>query len=261
MKTSFWKIAALLALAAAVPAFAAPYVVLPGGQQKAGTQIRAKPDGTILLITADGATLTFSKGQYVKAVADKPAEFDPARQKAAAKDYAGAEALLKKIITDYANLDWDNNARIVLAREVYVAKGDFAAAVAVYDELFRVAPAMKDNADAAWAYRDALLGAKQYDKLGLQLDEAIKSGSRPDAAKAQVMRGDIKLAQSQVEGAVTDYLRTVILFEAEKDIQPEALFKAAEALEKLRDPRAKSLYAKLQQEYAGSPYAAKAAGK
>jgi tetratricopeptide (TPR) repeat protein len=251
----------LVALLFASISTAAPYVLLPGNVQKVGTSIRADSSGTIKLITADGATLSFAKGQYVKAVADKPVDFDAARQKATAKDYAGAETILKRIVVENAFLEWDNNARIVLAREVYGAKGDYANAVATLEEIFRVSPEKKNDPQVGWAYRDALLGAKQYEKLSLSLDELIKTGSRTDAAKAQIMRGDIKTSQGQIEGATMDYLRTVILFENERDVQPEALYKAAEALEKNRDPRAKGLYAKLRDQYAASPYAAKAAGK
>ena len=78
---------------------------------------------------------------------------------------------------------------------------------------------------------------------------------------AQIMRGDIRQAQGQIEGAVMDYLRTVVLYEAERDAQPEALYKAAEGLDKPRDPRARALYKKLTSEYPSSPYAAKASGK
>lgn len=242
-------------------AAAAPYVILPGNVKKDGTQIRASSDGTIKLITADNATLTYMKGQYISAVADKPVDFDAAREKARAKDFAGAEAILKRIIAENAFLGWDNNSRIILSREVYAAKGDFANAVTTLEEIFRNSPEKKNDPQIGWAYRDALLQAKQYEKLNASLDEMIKTGSRADAAKAQVMRGDIKLSQGQVEGATMDYLRAAILFENEREVQPEALFKAAEALEKLRDPRAKTMYEKLRNDYAGSPYAAKAAGK
>ncbi len=260
MKTTIWIALLGAALTWAPQVEAAPYVVLPNGQQVLGTQIRAAPDGTIILTTAQG-TMRYARGQYAKAVADKPAEFDQARQKAAAKDYAGAEAMLKKIIADYQSLEWDNSARAVLARDVYMAKGDGLNAVTQYEELMKSSPDAKNNAEVVWAYRDALLAAKQFDKLGASLDDTIKNGPRADAARAQIMRGDLKLAQNQVEPALLDYLRTVVLFEREKDSQPEALFKAAGLLEKLRDPRAKTLYDKLRNDYAGSPYAAKAAGK
>ena len=77
------------------------------------------------------------------------------------------------------------------------------------------------------------------------------------------MRGDIQLAQNNIELAAMDYLRTAILFADVKDaeIQGEACFKAAQALEQLRDPRAKELYGKVVKEYGSSPYAAQARGK
>ena len=77
------------------------------------------------------------------------------------------------------------------------------------------------------------------------------------------MRGDVQLAQNNVEPAALDYLRTAILFADVKDpvIQGEAHFKAAAALEQLRDPRAKELYKKVATQFKASPYAAQAAGK
>jgi TolA-binding protein len=75
------------------------------------------------------------------------------------------------------------------------------------------------------------------------------------------VRGDIKLSQANLEGAALDYLRSAILFESEKETLPEALFKAADALEKLRDPRAKELYRRVASEFGGTPWAQKAAGK
>jgi len=77
------------------------------------------------------------------------------------------------------------------------------------------------------------------------------------------MRGDIELEQNHVELAALDYLRTAILFTDVKDaaILGEATFKAAAALEQLRDPRAKDMYKKVVTEYGSSPYAAQARGK
>lgn len=246
-------------LAAWTSAHAAPYVVLANDQKVVGTQIRAAPDGTIILTTAQG-TLRYAKGQYKKAVADKPPEFDAARAKAAAKDYATADQMLRKIISDMANLEWDNAARIVLAKEVQRAKGDCLGAVTTFEDLFKNSPDSKDSPDVGWAYRDALLCAKQYDKLTTALDELIKSGARADAAKAQIMRGDMKLARGEIENAVLDYLRTVVLFESEAASQPEALYKAAQGLKTLRDPRADQLINDLKAKYPSSEFAAKAGG-
>lgn len=240
-------------------AVSAAYVELANGARVDGSDIRARSDGTIILTTPQGQ-VTYQRGQYTKAVADKPADFDRARQLAGQKNYDEAIKLLQGIIQTYRFLDWDNSARVLLA-QVQGAKGDAAGAVAAFDDLFRSAPESRKDPNILWAYLGALLDAKLYDKLTPQLDELVAKGARADAAKAQILRGDIKMAQGQIEAAVMDYLRSATLFETERASQPEALFKAAEGLEKLRDPRAKELYRKVAQEHAGTPFAQRAQGK
>lgn len=237
----------------------AAYVEMPDGTRREGTVIRARSDGTIILTTAQG-NMEFVRGQYARAVADKPADFDKARALFAQKKYDEALKLLDPIIAGFRFLEWDNNARIVRG-QILLAKGDTAGAVETYDQLFRASPEAKKNSEIMWAYFNALLAAKQFDKMAPQLDEIISKGSRTDAAKAQIIRGDIKMNQANIEGAVLDYLRSAILFESEKAVVPEALYKAAEGMEKMRDPRAKELYARLNSEFAGTPWAQKAAGK
>lgn len=238
---------------------AAASVELSNGTRVEGSDIRARSDGTIILTTPQGQ-VTYQRGQYVKAVADKPADFDRARQLAGQKQFDEAIKLLQPIVQNYRFLEWDNNARVLIA-QIQIAKGDAAGAVTTFDDLFRGTPDAKKDSATLWAYYGALIDAKQFEKLAPQLDELIAKGARTDAAKAQILRGDIKMAQGQIEGAALDYLRSAILFENEKTVQPEALFKAGEALDKLRDPRAKDMYRKVAQEYAGTPFAQKAQGK
>jgi len=115
----------------------------------------------------------------------------------------------------------------------------------------------------AWGMRNAMLKAKQYPALIRQLDAVAANGSRADAARAQNMRGDIQLAQNNVELGALEYLRTAILFKDVRDaeIQGEAHYKAAVALEQLRDPRAKEMYQIVVKQYGASRYASQARGK
>jgi len=251
-------LAAMLALGAAGLSSAAT-VILPNGSRVDGTAIRASRTGDIILTTAAGQQ-TFPRGQYAKAIGDKPPAFDQARTLAGQGKHDEAIALLEKIAAEYRFLDWDNNSYIAIA-QIQTARGNHTEAVEVFERLIRQAPELKDDAAIQSNYRSALLAAKMFDKLLPSLDQAISSGPRSEAAKAQVMRGDIRLAQGQVEAAVMDYLRTAILFESEKAIQPEALFKAGQGLEQLRDPRAKEMYRKLVQNYPSSSYAQDAKSK
>lgn len=255
---SLW-IGVFLAVSLLAGSTQAAYVITSSGQRIDGTDIRAKSDGEIILTTAQG-TRSFYQGQYTLAMADKPPEIDKAAQLAEAKQYDEAIKLLEDVAVRYRFLDWDVKARVSLPK-VYLLKGDAAGAVTAYDRLFTAAPKTKEDAEVQWSYRQALLGAKQYDRLELVLKEVIAKGARSDAARAQIMRGDIKASQNQIEAAALDYMRTVILFGSERAVQPEALMKAAESFEKLRDARAKELYKKIVDDFPTSPQAAAARGK
>ena len=261
MKTTKLIGIALAIAAAAGMAGAAPYVELPNGSRVTGSAIRALANGDVNL-TMDMGMRTFPKGSYVKAVADKPAEYDQAAAAIKAQKFDAAVPLLEGIVAKYRYLGWDVEASKLLAQAL-LGKGDAEGAVKAYEQLFLLAPAEKQNADAAWGMRRAMLKAKQYPALIRQLDAVAAAGVRAEAARAQTMRGDIQLDQNNVELAALDYLRTAILFADVKDaaILGEATYKAAAALEQLRDPRAKDMYKKVVSDYGASPYAAQARGK
>lgn len=261
MTTKKCVLTGLLAGALAGSAWAAPFVVLPNGQRVAGTAIRALANGDINL-TTDMGVRTFPKGSYAKAVADKPAEYDQAAAALKGGKFDEAAKLLATLIAGYRNLEWDVEAAKLLPQAL-LGKGDAEGAVQAYDKLFLMAPGEKQNLDLAWGMRRAMLQAKQYAGLVRQLDAVAAAGPRPEAARAQTMRGDIQLAQNNVELAAMDYLRTAVLFPDVRDanILGEACFKAAAALEQLRDPRAKEMYRKVVADYGASPYAERAKGK
>ena len=254
MKTTKLIGIALALATVAGMAGAAPYVELPNGSRVTGSAIRALANGDVNL-TMEMGMRTFPKGSYVKAVADKPAEYDQAVAAVGAQKFDAAIPLLEGIVAKYRFLGWDVEASKLLAQAL-LGKGDAEGAVKAYEQLFLVAPAEKQNADSVWGLRRAMLKAKQYPALIRQLDAV-------EAARAQTMRGDVQLDQNNVELAALDYLRTAILFADVKDaaILGEATYKAAAALEQLRDPRAKDMYKKVVSDYGASPYAAQARGK
>ena len=107
----------LAVLVAAAGNSQAAYVITTAGQRVDGSDIRAKSDGEIILTTVQG-TRSFYPGQYAKAVADKPAEIDKAAQLIEAKQFDEAAKLLEDVILRYRLLDWDNQARAMLERDV-----------------------------------------------------------------------------------------------------------------------------------------------
>ena len=237
--------------AAASPA---AYVITTDDRQIDGTGISAKENGEIALKIAQGERI-FLPGQYKRAVADEPPEYNQAQQLIAGKKYDQAVELLNNLVIKYKWLDWDIKA-VQLIAEADIRQGNPASAVKNCEQIMVTYPRLKEDAAFQAQYRVALIGAKQFTRVEPMLSAAISTGNRANAARAQLQRGDLRLAQGRTEEAAMDFLRTALLFTAEKEIQPEALYKAAGALDKLNDkPSAKMLRQKLRTLHPNSPYA------
>ncbi len=252
---------AMVAVAAvAASATAAPYVVLKNGQRKDGVTIRAKADGSVFIIDSNGVRFDYTRDQYVQAVTDKPAGLDAAVAAVQAKKYDEAAPALQKIMTDMRFLEWDRTAGIELVKALQ-GKKDFEGAIRTYDVLMKDYPKLETDPEAGWSYRELVFGAKQFARLEPMLVKLLAGENRTDAARALVMRGDIRASENKPEMAVRDYLRAVLFYERESTVIPAALVRTAQALERMRDPRAKEFYRRVVEEYADAPEAAQAKGK
>ena len=238
----------------AVSVQAAPFVINSAGTQINGAAIQSAADGTVLLTTVNGQTLTFRPGAYRQAFADKPKEMFQVEAMAKGGDLTGAAAILRRVKEQYAFLGWDQRASQMLAR-VELAQKQFAAAATEYEALFAAQPQLKKIPAERANYMQALLGAGRIKETSALIDEDIASGSREAAARAQIVRGDMKAAAGQYEEALLDYLRTSLLFTEQTAVLPEATYKAAVALKKLNDPRATEYFQKVIKEFPDSEFA------
>jgi outer membrane protein assembly factor BamD (BamD/ComL family) len=245
--------------ATALMVSAAPYIIMQDGTRKDGVEggIRANSKGDIILKTADGGEFTYPKASIKLVHADPPPEYQQVRPLVEAKKYDEAIALLNTVAAKMRNLGLDLTCRAQIGRIQAEFQNKPKEAIETFDALFRDDPMARNDPNIMWAYLGALGkgddAAKQ--KLINALDQMVKSPDRANAAKAQTMRGDLKMAAGDARGAARDYLRTAVLFEAEKEAMPEALFKAGEALDKMKDPRAKRMFARVVQEFPDSEYA------
>jgi TolA-binding protein len=189
----------------------------------------------------------------------KPAAYDAVVKMVNEGKFDAAIPVLEKMITDYEMLQWDNKARDLLGY-AYTKQQDFKKAVATYEDLMKNALPSELTPELRRRYWDAMIGKGEYPALVKNLDELIAKGSREEAATAHLVRGDVYKAQGQTLDALFDYLRVAILYEQVKSVQPEALYKAARAMEDLRDPRAADMKKRLVQEYPRSEEAQKVQG-
>jgi tetratricopeptide (TPR) repeat protein len=239
---------------------AAPFVMNSAGTRIDGAAIQSAADGTVLLTTQTGQTLTFKSGTYRQAFADKPKEMFQVEAMAKNREFPGAAALLRKVKEQYRFLGWDLRASQMLAR-VELAQKNFPAAAAEYEALFAAQPQLKKIPAERANYMQALLGAGRIKETAALIDEDIASGSREAAARAQVVRGDMKAASGQYEEALLDYLRTALLFKEQTAVLPEATYKTAVALKKMNDPRAAEYFQRVIKEFPDSEFSEQAKGE
>lgn len=170
-------------------------------------------------------------------------------------------AALEKIMKDYAMLQYDAEAGNVLAR-IYLGQGKSADALRICKAVLNANPnAIHSN--LAPVYWKALLANGQGADLAPVLDAAIREDPPAVAAGALVVRGDLLRADNKFKEALTEgYLRVVALYRAQREVQPEALAKAAEVFEQLQQPQyAQKMRQELLTRYSDSPEAKKLRGQ
>jgi TolA-binding protein len=256
-----WIAAALILCGAWAPtAEAAPYVVLKAGNRRIdASSIRVRPNGDYVVITPTGQTFDFTRDQVAEAYVDPPPAIRAAADAVREGRYQAAVEPLKDILREYRFLTWDERAAPLLA-QAYMGLEEYGQAVRVLEDLFKQAPGAKDD-EPGWLYREAMMRAGQTVQLEQELDELIKSGSRDDAARAQIMRGDIDYAAGNFEEAAMDYLRTVVFFKRQTEVLPQATLKTAQALERMRDDRSTEWYQRTVEQFPQTPEAEQARQK
>ncbi len=193
----------------------AAYVVTPSGRQINGSKISATADGSIVLTTAGGQKMTFRKGQYRRAVADKPRELVQAEKLLEDGQGGQAVALLEKVKAEYRFLAWDQRAIGLLGNYYYGAE-KFDEAAAEFQALENL------DATAQEKYRDALIKSGKVAAVLPALEKDIVAGSREAAARAYLLRGDLKAASGDTESARRDWLKVATFFKAQKELAKNA---------------------------------------
>lgn len=193
----------------------AAYVVTSSGRQINGERITAAEDGSVTLFTAGGQSMTFQQHQYRSAKADRPRELDLAKTLFAEGKDKHAMAMLNTLKVEYRFLAWDQPAIEMLA-DYYFEQKRFAEAAAEYQRL------EQPSEQARSRLRAAVMKSSDPAAVLNMLNHEIASGSRAEAAKAYLARGDLKLQEGDAAGARRDWLKVVQFFKAEKDTAAEA---------------------------------------
>lgn len=260
MKKAMGTMVLAIGLAGRAWAQSQSYVILMDDRRIDATSVLARPDGTIVVTTPSGQTLEFERTRVKQAMTPRPPELDQAGAAFQARRFDEAVRLLREVYAKNRYFHWGEQASRLIGR-AYAEKGDAAEAIKAFEEHLQRFPRAEQDMEWMWLYMNTLLQAGQSAKLEPRLNRIIAEGARGDAARALILRGDLRLAGNQLEAAVLDYLRTVMFHASEKEQLPTAMFKAAATLERLRDPRAKEWYRRVAEEFPNSPEAAEARKK
>lgn len=262
MKVVFGAAFALLMLAPSANAQIDGKILKKDKQVVAG-KIRWLPAKKLYVITqtrqgGQSFDIELSPDLVEKVAVAEPAKLKPAISAVKSGNAASAVPVLQEIVKTYAMLHWDEPAARYLA-EAQLASGDAVGAIATCETLAKAKPELAYIGEVAPTYWQALLKTNKMAKLEDLISKAIATGDRYASACALIMRGDMLLEQKKGLDALKDgYLRVVILYEGVKEVQPEALFKAARAFDSLnQSSNAEKMRSKLRTKYPTSEYARK----
>ncbi len=137
-------------------------------------------------------------------------------------------------------------------------------AVAAYDKLFLLSPESRSRTRILpGAARSAMLQAKQYSALLRQLDAVAAAGPvpRPPGPRTCAATSNWPRTTSSWLPWTICARRSSSRMSAIRPSRAKPCYKAAAALEQMKDPRAKEMYKKVVTDWGASPYAAQAKGK
>lgn len=203
-----------------------------GGGEVRG-DVRWRPAAQAYAVTRGGVTLNVPLNEVESVQVQEPPNLAGAIQQVRQGMYGSAVPVLQGIMRDYQMLQHDVTAAQYLA-QAYLKQKQYAQAIRMCEEVMRANPGALRSGELAGIYWEALLEDGREATLNRELTKAIAEGSRAVAAVAQIKRGDLEQRKGNLrEALVNGYLRTVILYQDVKPVQPEALFKAVKAFEQL----------------------------
>lgn len=260
--TQILSCAALLLLCALSTARAdvRAQVLLPGNNQPVNVELRWKPVDKEYVVTRRGSGGQMSeqnrKADEIRVL--RVAEPDNWKQIQATLRSSPASALaaLQKVATDYRMLMWDAEAGRIMG-QIYLQQGKPEEALKAMASVAQANPDAGWNSSMAPVYWQAMIDAKRTRQLPALLERAAAADDRSIAAAAMIRRGDLIESEGRTRDALRDgYLRAVFLFADQADQRPEALYKAANAFDKLRQTAyAERMRTTLRQNYGSSSWA------
>lgn len=169
---------------------------------------------------------------------------------------------LEKIAGEYKMLQFDAEAGKLIA-EGFLAANNAAEAVKACEKIESGNPRAAWDSAMAPAYWQALIDANKLAKAETLVNKGATSLDPDVAVMACLRRGDLLAKKGDQKLALKDgYLRAVLLYRGPDEARAEALFRAAEAFEKLgQNSYAERMRDELRSKYARTAWGRKLLGE
>lgn len=210
-------------------------IVLNNGGQAQGV-VRYLPASRSFEISNGPATRRVTASEVAQIVlAQEPAQLQPALQAVERGRYQQAIPVLSEIVESYTMFGPDIPAGRALM-VAYLRTNRSSEAMKAGEDLLKINPDMIKDARFARAYWEALMEEERMSTLRESMQTAVETGGREVAAVALLRRGDLEMREDRAREALVDgYLRVILMFRDVQFLQAEALYKAIQAHEALRE--------------------------
>jgi hypothetical protein len=251
-------------LASPVDVNAQASVVLKDGTRYDNVSVRWSRRENVYQVTRSGRSETsfpIPPDRIQQLNVPAPGGLDAAIDLVTNGDRGEAFRFLETVLSDFAMLNWDIRAAATLAA-AHLKDGKLPQAIDICKTIERgyagraLPPPFYDT------YWSALAADGRLPDLEKSVSAAIAAGTPRTAALAAMKRGDIyKGREDWREALISGYLRIIALHVDQRDMLPEALFKAAECFTAMgRHQHADQMRTQLRTGFPQSEYARRLSG-
>lgn len=244
----------------ALPAGAENVLFYKNGRSVTGTSILWRETSQDYLVMNGEASVTIPLAEVGRVVVDVPAEYNQAAGMVKGRLYAQAIPLLEGVVKKYRRLNWDLEALKLLA-QAYLESSNPKKGIEAMETLYASVPHSDVPLALQMLYWKALSATGADETFQKELGIALGVAPVDMLGTLYLMRGNMFLKNGDEDAALADFLKITTLLQKNKAVQPEALFRAVELLDKAGDPRGADLRKTLMTDYPGNEFAVKAAAK
>ena len=246
-----FAVAVIFTVSAHSAAAAGAYILRDNGTEVRGDSILALPNGDLMLtLTGGGATMRVPNGGYKYALGPKPVELIRAQAMVKAQKYETALKVLDTAYTTHKYLGWAADTAYLKGR-CFIAKKKYAKADRAYRDALRYIYIKRVAKVLLIKTARVEVRVRQKDFKGARdVLSRLKPNAHPTSIMIYNARGRVLAAEGKKSEAITQYLKSVMLFDKTAGPNRKKAYRALVRLFKdLEDKRWQRFEAAMRREH------------